>query len=162
MKRFIIFCLMVSFLFTIAAESDGIKTIDLDNLEKGKVKAGLELAMPVTGLTAGYHMSEKMEFNLLIGSMLDFSQITLGANLMYTMVNLDIQDQIFPLNLGPVFYATFGSEVWLSLGAELRLEYDFDFPLNLYVMSGLIYNISRDDGDDPFSFPFGIGARYIF
>lgn len=163
MKRiFIISCLLVSLLFSISAEGEDIKTIDLDNLEAGKLKVGLELAMPVSGITAGYHLSEKLEINALVGSMMDFSDLTLGANVMYTLANLNIQDQVLPLNLGPVFYATFGSEIWLSIGAEVQVEYDFEFPLNVYVMSGCIYNITRADGDNPINFPFGIGARYIF
>lgn len=163
MKRnFIISFFLLSLLFSLSAEDSEIKTIDLDNLEGGTLRAGIELAMPISGLTAGYHLSEKMEVNVLVGSMMDFSAVTLGVSGLYTLANLEIQDQILPLNLGPVLYATFGSEVWFSAGARVQLEYDFDIPLNVYIMSGFIYNITRADGDPAFNFPFGIGARYIF
>jgi hypothetical protein len=80
--------------------------------------------------------------------------------LLFTLVNLEVEDQKLPLNLGPLAYVAFtGNDLDASVGAITRLEYDFNFPLNLYFQAGMVVNIGQDS---LFSWPFALGARYIF
>lgn len=163
MKKALIFCLILVALAGYLSAEDDVRTINLDDVDAGGVRAGFELGVPITGITAGYHMSEKLEVNLIVGSLLDFNSVALGGSVLYTLFNFEIQEQNLPLNLGPVAYCTIGSEYFgISAGALARIEYDFEFPLNLYFQSGMIVNIVKDENDPLFNWPFALGVRYIF
>jgi len=163
MKRFIWISLLLAMVF-LPLMADDVKTIDLDKLAGRGVKAGLELGAPFPGLTVGYRINKTVEGNVLVGSVWNFDRIALGGNLMFTMFHLDIQNEQFPVSIGPAFYSVLGNDgVGLSAGGLARMEYDFqEIPLNLYFHTGIIVNFVKYKGDDLFNFPFAIGIRYIF
>ena len=143
------------------SETDPIPTIDLDTIAAGKLKAGLEIGYPFTGITAGYHFSETLEGNIIVGSVLDFDRLALGANLMLTLANLKTGEYLFPLSVGPAIYAEIQSEDTEFYGGGLmRLEYNFEKPFNLYLQTGILISLSIDDPE--FYWPVSLGIRYVF
>ena len=48
----------------------------------------------------------------------------------------------------------------LSVGGVARIEYTFDFDLNLYLESGLAINLGNNN--HPWDIPVSLGIRYIF
>lgn len=168
MKRCIIMILLAVAALAVAEEpakpekkEEPIPTIDLDTIATGKLKAGLELGYPFSGLTAGYRFSEKMEGNVIVGSVLDFDRLALGINVMFTLAQLKSGDYLFPLSAAPVIYGEFTSESAVYYGGALvRIEHTLESPVNLYLQTGCIVAF---DADDPgFFWPIGLGIRYVF
>lgn len=139
-------------------EDRDIKTIKLDN-KRGddKLKAGLSLGYPF-GVTAGYSFSNFFELNGLIGS--NYHDFTVGGSALFTMAEIDISGEIFPLSAGPAVYNHFGKKYKLHTLAVIRLEYSFkDVPINLFVEAGAGIRVVEFAGP---AGSFALGARYIF
>ena len=142
-------------------EDETIRTIDLDSIAAGKLKAGVELGYPFSGLTAGYHFTKTLEGNVIVGSVLDFDRLALGLNLMFTLANLKTGEHLFPLSVGPVAYAEIHSDDTRFFGGGvLRLEYNFEQPFNIYLQTGMIISLSANDPE--FFWPVSVGFRYVF
>jgi len=151
------------------AKDTEIKTIKLDTREvEGKLKAGVALGYP-WGITAGYRFSNLFELNGTIGS--DYNDFTMGVNGLFTLVNLQISHEKFPLSVGPALYSHFGYNdgidkngkddeyTRIDLLGVARIEYSFDeIPLNLFIEAGLGLQLVRFT--DPAG-SFAIGVRYI-
>lgn len=152
------------------AEDRDIKTIKLDTKEvQGKLKAGLALGYP-WGLTAGYRFSNFFELNGTLGS--DYKDFTAGLNGLFTLVNLDIKHEKFPLSIGPALYSHFGyydgndknssSDRYtrIDILGVARVEYSFDeIPLNLFIEAGFGLEVVRFVDT---AASCAIGVRYIF
>ncbi len=152
------------------AEDDGIKTIKIDTKKvEGKLKAGVALGYP-WGITAGYRLSDIFELNGTVGS--DYNDFTMGVNGLFSIVNLDISNEKFPISVGPALYSHFGHHdgndkngrddeyTRIDLLGVVRIEYSFDeVPLNLFVEAGVgleVVKFAEIAGS------FAIGVRYIF
>jgi len=178
MNSFVKFLLILSIIFPAViysaeysfAEEGDIKTITIDTKEvEGKLKAGVVLGYP-TGITAGYRFSNVFEMNGVLGS--NFNDFSLGVNGLFTILNLEISNEIFPLSVGPALYSHLdhhdgnhdkGNDdeyTKIDLLAIVRVEYSFkQIPLNLFVEAGLGLEVVKFA--DPAG-SFAIGARYIF
>jgi hypothetical protein len=167
MKRFLILLVILVFAapFAFAEElellkkDDKVKTVKIDSswLEN-RAKLGLALGTP-WGATFGYHFSEKFEGNFLIGSTFKVDGVTLGGSGLFTLVNLDISGEIFPLSAGPAAYVHFADPLGVDLLGVVRLEYTFDIPLNLYLEGGGGVEILDEVG---FAYTIAVAARYVF
>ncbi len=135
-----------------------IPEINLDTRElEGKAKAGLALGYP-TGLTFGYRPANYLEVNAFAGT--HGKDFTLGGSLLFTLVEIKIAQEMFPLSAGPAVYTSFSSDFSLMTGACVRWEYTFqDVPLNLYIQAvpGIIF-IS----DFQFALKSSFAVRYVF
>lgn len=167
MIKRIFYSILVLLMLTVAANSQNakplsedreIKTIKLGTKRGNeKLKAGLSLGYPV-GFTAGYSFSNYFELNGLIGS--DYDDLTLGVSGLFTVVNIDIAGEKFPLSIGPAFYNYFGEKYKLDALVFARLEYSFEkIPLNLFVEAGAGIRL-RKFADKAGS--CALGVRYIF
>jgi hypothetical protein len=139
-------------------EDRDIKTIKIDN-KRGddRLKAGLSLGYPF-GITAGYSFSNFFELNGLAGS--NYHDFTLGGSALFTVANIDISGEKFPLSIGPAFYNHFGERYRFDTLATARLEYSFEeIPLNLFVEAGAGIRLVEFAGP---AGSFAIGVRYIF
>lgn len=139
-------------------EDREIKTIQLEN-KRGddKFKAGIALGYPY-GVTAGYSFSNFFELNGLIGS--NYQDFTVGGSALFTLAEIDISGEIFPLSAGPAVYNHFGKNYKLQTLATIRLEYSFkDVPINLFVEAGAGIRLVEFAGP---AGSFALGARYIF
>lgn len=149
--------------FSLALSADP-KTITLDNKRTDdKLKAGVVLGYP-TGLTLGWHLADAFEMNFIAAT--HYTDFTIGVAPLFTIVDLKISDQIFPLSIGPAAYMNidwFGG-IDIDILGNVRLEYSFkDIPLNLFLEGGL--GVKLDLGSTPLVRPQGSGAfgiRYIF
>ena len=140
------------------AEDREIKTIKFDN-QRGddRLKAGLSLGYPF-GITAGYSFSNFFELNGLIGS--NYHDFTLGGSGLFTVANIDISGEQFPLSIGPAFYNHIGKRYRFDALATVRLEYSFEeIPLNFFVEAGGGIRLVKFAGP---AGSFAIGVRYIF
>ncbi|PKL17409.1 MAG: hypothetical protein CVV49_11380 [Spirochaetae bacterium HGW-Spirochaetae-5] len=154
----------------LSAEEGDIKTVKIDTTKvEGKLKAGVALGYP-WGITAGYRFSNIFELNGTLGS--DYNDFTMGVNGLFTVVNLDISNEKFPISVGPALYSHFGHRdgndkdgrddeyTRIDLLGVVRVEYSFDeIPLNLFVEAGLgleVVKFAHTAGS------FAIGVRYIF
>lgn len=151
-------------------EKREIKTITIDTTKvEGKLKAGVVLGYPL-GVTAGYRFSNVFELNGIIGS--NYDDLSLGVNGLFTLINLEISREIFPLSIGPALYTHFdhhdGSSnngnddeyTKIDLLGIARLEYSFkEIPLNLFVEAGIGLELVKFTDT---AGSFAIGVRYIF
>lgn len=144
-----------------------IKTISVDEKNiHNKLKAGLVFGYPL-GVTAGYRFSNFFELNGTIGT--DYNHLTTGINGLFTLFNLKIYHEVFPVSFGPAVYTHFNQYennsgydryVRVDLLGVFRIEYSFeDIPLNLFLEAGLGLQIIKF-ADDAGCFVLGI--RYIF
>ncbi len=146
-----------------------IKTISLDTREvEGKLKAGVVLGYP-TGITAGYRFSNFFELNGVVGS--DFNHLATGISGLFTLVNISVSREIFPLSIGPALYTHFhhdegsdknGNDEYtkVDLLAIARIEYSFEkIPLNLFIEAGFGFEVIETWD---ISGSAAIGVRYIF
>ena len=135
-----------------------IKTYSLDNERNDdKFKAGVSLGYPL-GITAGYRFSNFFEINGLIGS--DYNSLTAGGSGLFTVANIDISGNDFPLSIGPAFYAHFGDDFKFDVLATVRFEYSFkEVPINLFIEAGAGLKVYEDFGP---AGSLAIGIRYIF
>ncbi len=139
-------------------EDRDIKTIKLDN-KRGddKFKAGVSFGYPF-GVTAGYSFSNFFELNGLIGS--NYHDFTVGGSALFTVADIDISGEKFPLSIGPAFYNHFGKDYKFDTLATVRLEYSFkEVPVNLFVEAGAGIRLVEFAGP---AGSFALGARYIF
>jgi hypothetical protein len=178
MKRFLIIftILFVSFSFITAQDNDvksdvgkikdrDVETVDLGEAGKDKLKLGLSLGYPLSGITAGWQLGKSLELDGVVGSGWNYNYIGLGLSTMFSLVDLKISEEIFPITIGPFGYAGVGTEfLGFSAGAMVRFEYTFDFRLNLYLESGFSVNFMdmAENQDIPIGFPTSLGIRYIF
>ncbi len=154
----------------LSAEEGEIKTVKIDTSKvEGKLKAGVALGYP-WGLTAGYRFSNVFELNGTLGS--DYNDFTMGVNGLFTIFNLDISNEKFPVSVGPALYSHFGHHdgnydkghdheyTRIDLLGVARIEYNFDeIPLNLFVEAGLGLEVVKFAD---IAGSFAIGVRYIF
>lgn len=172
MKRLLAILIVVLLLLPVVAFSDELGD-ELELLGKDKeaktvkvntkwlehrAKLGLAIGKP-WGLTFGYHFSKTFEGNLLLGSNFDIDGVTVGGSGLFTLVNLDIADQIFPLSVGPAAYLNFFKTFTIDALGVARLEYTFNIPLNLYIEGGVGINILDDI---EFAWTAAVGVRYVF
>lgn len=158
MKRVLsIIALMVFIAVSLSAET---KTIKIDNERTDdKFKAGVMLGYP-TGLTAGWRIADALELNFIAAT--HYRDITLGFAPLFTLVNIDISGETFPLSVGPAAYLNIGWGGGLDLDVlgNVRIEYSFDeIPLNLFLEGGIgitVIPAIRPQGSGAF------GIRYIF
>jgi hypothetical protein len=153
-----------------SAEESDIKTITIDTQDfKGRLKAGGMLGYPM-GITAGYRFSNEFEVNGVLGS--NYRDVTAGINGLFTLFNIKINNEIFPVSAGPALYSHFdhhdrhnshGNDdgyTKVDILGIARLEYDFrKIPLNLFVEAGPGLEVVKFAD---IAGSFAIGARYIF
>jgi hypothetical protein len=153
--------LMVS--FSLNAADKEIKTFKIDGKQtSGKIKAGVSLGYP-TGLTFGWRPSDFFEANLLLAT--NFEGITIGFTPLFTLINLEVENQIFPLSAGPSVNLNLGSYSQnIDILGLMRLEYSFkEIPLNLYLEGGLGLNMELgNDAGASLGGSGALGVRYIF
>ena len=137
------------------------KDINLDKLDKkleGKGKIGLTLGYP-TGITFGYKMTNLIEINAMLG-LFAFDQFALGASTLFTLADIVLKDNVFPLSFGPAVYMRTGDKLRTDVLGVLRLEHTFaDEPLNVFVEGGAGIEVTPDTG---FVGSGAIGIRYVF
>jgi hypothetical protein len=163
MKKRVLIILMICLVLPVfgqnkKVEDKEIKEINLntESLE-GRAKAGVALGYP-SGLVFGYRLANYLEINALVGSFYD--GFTLGGNMLFTLVDVMIKDQPFPLSAGPQLYVNLGDDFNMSALGIVRWEYDFkEVPLNLYIEGGP--GLSFMDGID-FVWSSALGVRYVF
>ena len=159
---FIIICLLSasvnSQVGTTLSEDREIKTIKIDNTRgDDRLKAGLSLGYPF-GITAGYSFSNFFELNGLVGS--NYKDFTFGASGLFTVANIDISGEKFPLSIGPAFYNHFGKKYKFEALASVRFEYSFEeIPINLFAEAGGGIRLVEFAGP---AGSFALGVRYIF
>ncbi len=137
-----------------------VETINLNEAGRDKLKLGISLGYPVTGLTAGWNAGKSMELDLLVGSW-NYDSFCLGGSIMFSLVDLEIGTEIFPLTAGPFLYTGVSNNyLSLGMGGVARMEYTFDFRLNLYLESGL--GVVLQNGSANMTIPFSLGIRYVF
>ena len=90
----------------------------------------------------------------------------LGANLLFNLVDIGIEGESFPLSLGPHVGVSinFEGNVRIDALANLRWEYTFNIPLNLFVDVGLGMGINTNNKNRTVQFSglFLTGIRYVF
>lgn len=163
MKRTVLVILMFCLIFPLFAddkkvEDKEIKEISLDtkNLED-RAKIGVALGYP-SGVVFGYRLANFLEVNALLGTF--YNGFTVGGNLMFTIADIKIKDQSFPLSLGPHVNFHMGDNFDMSLMGFIRWEYTFeDIPLNLYLEGGP--GIFLLQGID-LTWSTSLGIRYVF
>ena len=87
---------------------------------KAGQKAGLAIGYPF-GLTFGYRLANYLEANAFAGTHFH-SDFAMGANLLFTIVNINMGDEVFPLSMGPALYCDFDDEFNMAAGATVRWE----------------------------------------
>lgn len=139
-------------------EDKSIPQINLSTEDlEGRAKAGLALGYPF-GVTFGYKLANYMEVNIFAGS--HFNDFSLGTNLLFTVVDINIKEAVFPLSLGPAVYFNIGDEFNMALGATVRGEYTFnETPLNLYLEITPGFSFISDFD---FYMASSLGIRYVF
>ena len=90
-----------------------------------------------------------------------------GANLLFKLVDVNIEGETLPLSIGPQADVRIPLNNFSNLGmgilADLRWEYTFNFPLNLFIEIGL--GLDLDFGNNVnlgFGWQGGLGVRYVF
>ena len=131
----------------------------------GRSKLGTILGRGVF-VTYGIPTGEVAELNIFAGTDWYITYIDVGANYLFRLVDVNIQGEIFPLSLGPQadVAINFDDSIDLGILADLRWEYTFKFPLNLFIELGLGINMGfYDDGVSlNFGWQGGLGIRYVF
>lgn len=166
-KYLILFLLMTVITGSLFSEEGGknhkyedkeIRQINLSTEDlEGRAKAGLALGYPF-GVTFGYKLANYMELNVFAGS--HFDDFSLGTNLLFTVVDISIKEEVFPLSVGPAVYFNIGDEFNMALGASARGEYTFDeIPLNLYLEITPGFSFINDFD---FYIASSLGIRYVF
>jgi len=140
-------------------KDDEVKTVTVDGRRlENRAKLGLAIGRP-WGLVFGYHFTKTFEGNLLFGSNLNMDGLTVGGSGLFTLVNLKIGKEIFPLSAGPAVYLNFSNPFTMDALGVARLEYTFDVPINLYLEGGVGINLLDDL---QFAWTAAVGVRYVF
>ena len=125
---------------------------------EGKGKIGLSLGYP-TGITFGYQMTNLIEFNVVLG-LYSFDELALGGSALFTLADIVLKDNVFPLSFGPAVYLRTGDKLRTDVLGVLRLEHTFaDEPLNVFIEAGAGLEVTPDTG---FAGSGAIGIRYVF
>lgn len=129
----------------------------------GHTKVGTILGRGFFG-TVGFDSGGATEINVHAGTGWNFNYINIGANILFTMVDINIEGQIFPLSIGPQVDVTFGGGGFdLAILAMVRWEYTFWFPLNLFIEVGPGVGLNFNNGVGAyFDWRGGVGVRYVF
>ncbi|MDC7234190.1 MAG: hypothetical protein PQJ58_13230 [Spirochaetales bacterium] len=163
MKRVLLSLLLISLIIPAFAEEKKVEdkeireiNVSTENLE-GRAKIGVAIGYP-SGLVFGYRLANYLEANLLAGSF--YNGFTLGGNLMFTVADIKIKEQSFPLSLGPQVNFHFGKDFNMSLMGFIRWEYTFEeIPLNLYLEGGPgLYFLQGPE----LTWSTSLGVRYVF
>ena len=130
----------------------------------GSFKAGVALGYP-TGVTAGWRVTDKFELNALLGT--KYYGFTIGITPLFTLVDLNIADQPFPLSVGPQVNINLGGFGYtaLDLLGVIRLEYTLkEIPLNFFIEGGAGVGLFMYSGYSTtyFSWSSAVGVRYVF
>ena len=135
------------------------KTVKVDTkwLEN-RAKLGVAIGKP-WGLTFGYHFAKSFEGNFLVGSNFNVDGVTVGGSGLFTLINFDIANQVFPFSLGPAAYFNFFDTFNIDALGVARFEYTFKIPLNLYIEGGAGINILDEI---EFAWTAAVGVRYVF
>lgn len=170
MKRVIIILAMVAIVAApLVAQSVNedkeIKTASAEPLV-GRAKLGVLIGVPL-GLTFGYRFSNWFEGNVVVGwSAVATGAVAIGANGLFTLVNIPAGETVMPLSLGPEIMFYISSFYFaMDIVANLRLEYTFiNTPLNLFaeIAPGIRFVFAGGLGGVGFAFLGGIGVRYVF
>lgn len=173
MKRVVLFIFLIFAITNLSALEtslfDGtdikdrdVASFDLEDAGKDKLKLGISLGYPLSGITAGWQVGKSLELDLLVGTG-DYETISLGGSAMISLVDIELGGEVFPLTAGPFVYTAIGENYFgMSAGALARVEYTFDFQLNLYLESGVMVNFLDQSDETTFNFPVSLGIRYIF
>ncbi len=158
MKKSIILLLLIVVLAVVPAMA-------VDN-GAGRSKLGTILGKGVF-VTYGIPMGEATELNVFAGTDWNINYIDVGANLLFKLVDVDIEGETFPLSLGPQANVRipFNDNKNFGMGilADLRWEYTFSFPLNLFIEIGLGLDLDFGNTVDlGFGWEGGLGVRYVF
>ncbi|MBN2658102.1 MAG: hypothetical protein JXR86_13665 [Spirochaetales bacterium] len=145
----------------------------------GKLKMGVVVGTD-NAYTLGIRTSDSFEINGVLGYGLNSraAGFLVGANALFTIADININGQIFPLSVGPAVNAIFGVGynptniyTYTSLNslfgvdiealALVRWEYSFQqIPINLFVEAGA--GLSFGSFGFGFGFQSNFGARWIF
>ncbi|OQY33007.1 MAG: hypothetical protein B6241_09210 [Spirochaetaceae bacterium 4572_59] len=159
MRKYLTIFLFISLISaSLYSEDKDIPQINLSTEDlEGRAKAGLALGYPF-GLTFGYKLANYMEVNVFAGSHLnDFS---LGTNLLFTVVDINIKEEMFPFSIGPAVYFNIDDDFNMAIAATVRGEYNFnEIPLNLYVEITPGFSFINDFD---FYIASSLGIRYVF
>ena len=137
----------------------------------GTIKLGFVGGYP-SGVTLGWRTSDNFELNFVAATR--FYDVSFGASALFTIADINISDQIFPLSFGPAVYISipFVSYVPLNMDvlATIRWEYSFQqAPINLFIEAGFGVSIRFGSSSNllwnsPIGFGYSgaAGIRYIF
>ncbi len=157
MKKTIILVLLVLALAIVPAMAD--------DHGAGHSKIGTILGRGIF-VTYGFPGGGSNEVNVFVGSDWNFNYLSLGANYLFRMVDIDIEGETFPLSLGPqadVRIPLNGGDLSMGILADLRWEYTFKFPLNLFIELGLGVDLNFGNNVSlGFGWVAGLGVRYVF
>ena len=136
------------------------KTVKIDDeLLVNRAKVGVQLGKPL-GAVIGYHFTNTIEGNLLLGSDFEFDYFVLGANALFTVINFDVGETVLPFSVGPAVFANFADSFNMDILGVARLEYTFkDTPINLYAEGGLGVNAFNEA---ELGWTASAGVRYVF
>lgn len=163
MKKTVLVLLMICLIFPVFAEEKKVEDKEIKEINlstqslEGRAKIGLALGYP-SGFVFGYRLANFLEANALLGTFYD--GFTIGGNLMFTIADIKIKDQSFPLSIGPHVNFHLGENFDMSLMGFIRWEYSFEeIPLNLYLEGGPgMFFIQGID----LTWSTSVGVRYIF
>lgn len=132
----------------------------------GHSKLGTILGQGVF-VTYGFPGGGKNEVNVFAGTDWGINYLSAGANYLFHMVDINIEGETFPLTFGPQadIRIPFNSSKDFKLGilADLRWEYTFKFPLNLFIELGLGIDLNLGNKVNlDFGWQAGLGVRYVF
>lgn len=152
----------------------------------GKLKAGV-VAGTQEAATVGFRPSDKMEFNAVLGYGIfpyrytydwfgtstsytaNYWAFTVGVNALFTVADIKISGQVFPLSVGPAVNLGFTAGLFTiePLGL-VRWEYSFEkYPLNVFIETGAGVSFTISDNEywdmaPSFVIQANAGVRYIF
>jgi hypothetical protein len=136
------------------------KSVKIDeDLLVNRAKVGVQIGKPI-GAVFGYHFTNTIEGNLLLGTDFGFDYFVLGANALFTVINFHVGDTLLPFSVGPAAYANFADPFNMDILGVARLEYTFkDTPVNLYAEGGL--GVNAFDTVE-LGWTASAGVRYVF
>jgi hypothetical protein len=117
-------------------------------------------------VTYGFPGGGSNEINIFAGTNWSIDYLSAGANYLFRIVDIDIEGETFPLSLGPqadIKIPFNGGDLSLGILADLRWEYTFKFPLNLFIEVGLGVDLNFGNNVNlDFGWDAGLGVRYVF